>query len=127
MSPKHGRKTDRYNLLAKHVGRLKSDFKKASAILARFKDMEIKDMDEQELLVAGLDAGIWEHDLSMRAGFVKYGYQINFYDGAGQELGFVCRDFGDDYDVKAIRTAAIAAIADAFEALEEDYLEAKAK
>jgi hypothetical protein len=58
--------------------------------------------------------------LTIYAYFVPHGYELEYYDIDGKNIGHTCRDFGSDYSVEYIKMTAVAQIAKAFENLENN-------
>jgi hypothetical protein len=57
-------------------------------------------------------------EITVKIAMVPHGYQIDFFDQNGKELGSECRDFGGDYDPAKIKFTFIAAILNAIKGIE---------
>lgn len=101
-------KAEKDNLQA-YVERLKKRLAKAEDLLKNGGD------------TASVD--FWPHDVWAVFSLVDHGYEVNFYSGDDEHLGFVCRDFGGNYDEEDIKRAVVTAVKDMMENLERKYLD----
>lgn len=61
-------------------------------------------------------------DVTAKVYLVPYGYEIDFCDANGKEIGFTCRDFGGDIPIKKARDLVVAGMISAMEKLEDVHL-----
>ena len=62
-------------------------------------------------------------DLIVEVRLVPFGYKLTFTDGEGNDLGFVCRDFGDNYSEDKMKVIFQAGFIHVGEVAEKKYKE----